>query len=284
MNTPIPPQKQDRQPGSERGMVPRPESDAERFHSARRFEGKTLVVTGGDSGIGRAIALGAAHEGGNVAIVYLNEDDDARETQARALEFGVEARTYRGDVGDESFCKSVIEDVARTFGEIHVLVNNAGEQHPQGSLEKISAEQLERTFRTNIFGYVFMAKAALAHMKSGANIVNIASVTAFKGSERLIDYSATKGAIVSFTRALSNSIVGDRSIRVNCVAPGPIWTPLIPATFSADEVAEFGKDVPMKRPGQPAEVAAGALFLASDQASYISGQTLHVNGGTVVGS
>lgn len=279
----IPPQHQARQPGSERGMVPHPESDAERFHSSRRFAGKSLIVTGGDSGIGRAVAIGAAREGANVAIVYLNEDEDAHETEGRVQTYGGKALSFKGDVGDEDFCKRVVDGIVNAFGPFDVLVNNAGEQHPQSDLEKISASQLERTFRTNIFGYVFMAKAALPHMRAGGSIVNIASVTAYKGSERLIDYSATKGAIVSFTRALSNSIVSKREIRVNCVAPGPIWTPLIPASFSPDEVAEFGKDVPMGRPGQPDEVAAGVLFLASDQASYISGQTLHINGGVVVG-
>ncbi len=284
MNQQLPPQHQNRQPGIQGELHPQPKEDDARLHSARRFEGKTLVVTGGDSGIGRAVALGAAREGANVAFVYLNEDKDAKHAEDEIRSAGAEVVSFKGDVGDENFCRSVIERVVERFGALHVLVNDAGEQHPQPSITEITADQLERTFRTNVFGYFFMAKAAVPHLREGSSIVNIASVTAYEGNPMLIDYSSTKGAIVSFTRALSNALVGEKKIRVNAVAPGPIWTPLIPASFPAEKVKEFGSDTPMKRPGQPSEVAAAVLFLASDQASYISGQTLHVNGGTVVNS
>ncbi len=282
MNAGLPPQHQNRQPGIQGELRPQPKEDDARLHSSRRFEDKIFVITGGDSGIGRAVGLGAAREGANVAIVYLNEDEDAKASQKQMEELGAQTLSFRGDVGDEAFCKSVIDEVVKRFGKLDVLINDAGEQHPQERIGDISAEQLERTFRTNMFGYFFMAKAAIAHMSEGSAIVNVASVTAYEGNATLIDYSSTKGAIVSFTRALSNSIVGKQKIRVNAVAPGPIWTPLIPASYPADRVKDFGKDTPMGRPGQPEEVAAAILFLASDQASYVSGQTLHVNGGTVV--
>ncbi len=282
MNADLPPQHQNRQPGIQGELRPQPKEDDARLHSARRFEDKVFVITGGDSGIGQAVGVGAAREGAGVAFVYLNEDEDAKNSQKQMEELGAQTLAFRGDVGDEAFCKKVIDEVVKRFGKLDVLINDAGEQHPQDDIANISAEQLERTFRTNIFGYFFMAKAALQHMSEGGSIVNVASVTAYEGNPRLIDYSSTKGAIVSFTRALSNAIVGKRKIRVNAVAPGPIWTPLIPASFPADRVKDFGKDTPMGRPGQPAEVAAAILFLASEQASYISGQTLHVNGGTVV--
>ncbi len=282
MSQTLPPQKQDRQPGRQAAMMPQPRSEPASPGSGK-LRDRTVFITGGDSGIGRAVAVGAAAEGANVAFVYLEEDDDAAETCRLVRELECDVLSMRGDVGDEAFCRSAIEETVASFGRLDIVVNNAGEQHVQESPEQITAEQLERTFRTNIFAQFFIVKAALPHLKDGSAIVNIASVTAYEGSPKLVDYSSTKGAIVSFTRALSNSIV-ERGIRVNAVAPGPIWTPLIPATFQADDVKKFGSDVPMKRPGQPHEVAAAVLFLASDDASYISGQTIHVNGGEVVNS
>lgn len=248
-----------------------------------KLRDRTIFITGGDSGIGRAIAIAAANEEANVAFVYLEEDDDAVETCRLVRELERDCISMKGDVGDEGFCRSAIEETVQRYGRLDVVVNNAGEQHLQESPEEITAEQLERTFRTNIFAQFFVVKAALPHLHPGATIVNVASVTAYQGNPKLVDYSSTKGAIVSFTRALSNSVV-ERGIRANAVAPGPIWTPLIPATFPEDKVKTFGQDTPMKRPGQPHEVAAAVIFLASDDSSYISGQTIHVNGGEVVNS
>ncbi|MBV8888207.1 MAG: glucose 1-dehydrogenase [Alphaproteobacteria bacterium] len=276
-----PPQHQDRRPGRESEMSPRPRSQGEQHRGSGKLAGKSAVITGGDSGIGRAVAIAFAREGADVAIVYLEEHDDAQETRRLVEQEGAECLLIAGDVGDEGFCRNAIEQTLARFGRLDVLVNNAAEQHPQESLEEITAGQLERTFRTNIFGQFFMAKAALPHLKAGAAIVNTASVTAYKGSPKLLDYSSTKGAIVSFTRSLAMSLA-NRKIRVNGVAPGPIWTPLIPSTFDAEQVAKFGQDVPLGRPGQPDEVAPCFLFLASDDSSYMSGQILHPNGGEVV--
>lgn len=282
MSQTLPPQHQQRQPGREREMQPRPQS-APSIAGVGKLRDRSVFITGGDSGIGRAVALGAANEGANVAFVYLEEEEDAKETCRLVRELERECLALRGDVGDEAFCQEAVEEAVRRFGRLDVVVNNAGEQHVKERPEEISAEQLERTFRTNIFSQFFVVKAALPHLAAGSAIVNIASVTAYQGNPMLVDYSATKGAIVAFTRALSNSIV-ERGIRVNAVAPGPIWTPLIPATFSEEKVKTFGQDTPMKRPGQPYEVAAAVIFLASDDSSYISGQTIHVNGGEVVNS
>jgi len=279
----LPAQHQERQPGLQSEMRPQPRSDRPERHGAQKLQDRVILITGGDSGIGRAVAVAAAKEGATVAFIYLNEHADAQETRRSIDELERPSFSLAGDVGDEAFCRSAVEGTVQRFGRLDVLVNNAAEQHPQENVEAITREQIERTFRTNIFAQFYMVKAALPHFRNGASIVNIASVTAYEGNPQLIDYSATKGAIVSFTRALSNAII-DRGIRVNAVAPGPIWTPLIPATFPPEKVKEFGKDTPMKRPGQPDEVAAAVIFLASDDASYISGQTLHVNGGQVVNS
>jgi len=273
-----PPQHQERRPGHTEEMRPRPRDKVHEYRAAGKLQGRNALITGGDSGIGRAVAVAFAKEGADVAIVYLNEHEDAAETQRLVEKEGRRCVTIAGDVGDENFCKQAVEQTVRELGGLHCLVNNAAEQHPQESIEKITAEQLERTFRTNIFGYFFMVKHAMPHLKEGATVVNTTSVTAFRGSPQLLDYSATKGAILTFTRSLHQLLI-KKKIRVNAVAPGPIWTPLIPSTFPPDKVKEFGSDVPMGRAGEPEEVAPCYVFLASDDSSYIAGQTLPPNGG-----
>lgn len=276
-----PPQHQDQQPGRESEMTPRPKADDSQYRGSGKLQDKVALITGGDSGIGRSVALFYAKEGADVAILYLNEHDDAKETKRLVEEQGRRAVTIAGDIGDENFCQQAVQQAVDALGKLDILVNNAAEQHPQESIEDISKEQLERTFRTNIFGMFFMTKAAMKHLQEGSAIVNTTSVTAYQGNPTLLDYSSTKGAIVAFTRALSQSLV-EKGIRVNAVAPGPIWTPLITSTFPEDKVANFGKQVPMQRAGQPEEVAPSYVFLASDDSSYISGQVIHPNGGTVV--
>jgi NAD(P)-dependent dehydrogenase (short-subunit alcohol dehydrogenase family) len=276
-----PPQHQNQQPGIEAEMTPKPKSTDSKYRPAGKLEGKVALITGGDSGIGRSVAIFYAKEGADVAIVYLNEEQDAQETKRLVEAEGKRCLTIPGDIGDEKFCQQTVQQTVQELGHLDILVNNAAEQHPQESIENISAEQLERTFRTNIFGMFFMAKAALPHLKEGSTIINTTSVTAYKGNPQLLDYSSTKGAIVAFTRSLSQSLV-KKGIRVNGVAPGPIWTPLIPSTFPEDKVKSFGAQVPMQRAGQPEEVAPSYVFLASDDSSYISGQILHPNGGEVV--
>jgi NAD(P)-dependent dehydrogenase (short-subunit alcohol dehydrogenase family) len=277
----MPPQHQERQPGIEAQMTPRPRAEDRQYRGSGKLEGKVAIITGGDSGIGRAVAIMYAREGADVAVVYLNEHQDAEETKRLVEKEGRRCLPIAGDVGDEAFCRQAVQQAVQELGRLDVLVNNAAEQHPRDSIEQISAEQLERTFRTNIFGMFFMTKAALPHLKEGSAIVNTTSVTAYKGSPQLLDYSATKGAIVAFTRSLSQGLA-EKQIRVNAVAPGPIWTPLIPSTFPEDKVASFGADVPLQRPGQPEEVAPSYVFLASDDSSYMTGQVLHPNGGSVV--
>lgn len=262
-------------------MRPRPVTALPEYRAAGKLRGKAALITGGDSGIGRAVAVAFAKEGADVAIVYLNEHNDAEETKRLVEAEGKQCITLPGDIGDEKFCNKVVEQAARKLGRLDVLVNNAAEQHPQENIEDISAEQLERTFRTNIFAMFYLTKAAMKHLKEGSTIINTTSVTAYRGSAQLLDYSATKGAIVAFTRSLSESLA-DKKIRVNAVAPGPVWTPLIPSTFPAKKVAEFGSDVPMKRAGEPAEIAPCYVFLASTDSSYITGQVLHPNGGELV--
>jgi NAD(P)-dependent dehydrogenase (short-subunit alcohol dehydrogenase family) len=275
------PAQQQAVPGVQSQMRPRPDCGENSYRGARRLAGKVAVITGGDSGIGRAVAIAFAKEGADVAVVYLNEHGDATETKQQVEQEGRRCITIAGDIGDESFCRQAVRRTMNELGQLHILVNNAAEQHPQESIEQITAEQLERTFRTNIFAMFYLVKAALPHLKEGATIINTTSVTAYQGNPMLLDYSSTKGAIVAFTRSLSQSLI-DKGIRVNAVAPGPIWTPLIPATFPPDKVAKFGSDVPMKRPGQPIEVATCFVFLASDDSSYLAGQVLHPNGGTIV--
>jgi NAD(P)-dependent dehydrogenase (short-subunit alcohol dehydrogenase family) len=262
-------------------MTPRPESENPQQRGCEKLRDKVALITGGDSGIGRAVAIAYAKEGADITIVYLNEHEDAKETKRMVEGEGRRCLMIAGDVGDEKFCLQAVQQTVREFGRLDILVNNAAEQHPQESLEQITAEQLERTFRTNIFSYFYMGKAALPHLKEGSTIINTTSVTAYKGSAQLLDYASTKGAIVAFTRSLSQALA-DKQIRVNAVAPGPIWTPLIPSTFPADKVASFGSDVPLKRAGQPEEVAPSYVFLASQDSSYTTGQVLHPNGGTVV--
>jgi NAD(P)-dependent dehydrogenase (short-subunit alcohol dehydrogenase family) len=276
-----PKQHQEQRPGLEHEMTPKPASEARHYRGSEKLKDKVALITGGDSGIGRAVAITFAKEGADVVIVYLNEHEDAKETQAQVEKEGRKCLAVAGDIGDESFCKQAVEMAIKAFGQLDILINNAAEQHPQESIEKISAEQLERTFRTNIFSMFYLTKAALPHLKEGSAIVNSTSVTAYKGNPQLLDYSTTKGAIVAFTRSLSQALVS-KGIRVNGLAPGPIWTPLIPSTFPADKVESFGAQVPMQRAGQPDEIAPSYVFLASDDSSYMSGQILHPNGGEVV--
>ncbi|WP_282034784.1 SDR family oxidoreductase [Metabacillus indicus] len=277
----MPAQHQDVQPGHEDQMNPKPEFDSHQYKGSGKLSDKTAIITGGDSGIGRSVAVHFAREGADVVISYLDEHDDANETRRLVEQEGRQCLLIPGDIGDEAFCGQVVNETVSKFGKIDILVNNAAEQHPQAGIEEISKEQLERTFKTNIFSFFYMTKAALPHLKQGSSIINTSSITAYAGNEQLIDYSATKGAITTFTRSLSMSLV-KKGIRVNGVAPGPIWTPLIPSTFDAEKVSEFGADTPMGRPGQPDELAPSYVFLASSDSSYITGQMIHVNGGKII--
>ena len=276
-----PPQHQKQQPGREYKMKPRPRAEDEKHRGSRKLQDKVAIITGGDSGIGRAVAIAFAKEDADVAVVYLEEEKDANETKRLVEREDRKCLLIAGDVGQEKFCQKAVEDTINELGKIDILVNNAAEQHPQDSIEKITEKQLERTFRTNIFSFFFMTKAALKHLKKGAAIINTTSVTAYKGNPQLLDYSSTKGAITAFTRSLSQSLT-HKGIRVNGVAPGPIWTPLIPSSYSSKDVETFGAEVPLGRPGQPEEIAPSFVFLASDDSSYMTGQILHPNGGTVV--
>jgi NAD(P)-dependent dehydrogenase (short-subunit alcohol dehydrogenase family) len=275
------PQTQNQQPGQESEMRPKPEAERVEYPGSNKLLGKVAIVTGGDSGIGRAVAIAFAKEGADVVIAYLNEDADANEARRLIEEAGRRCITVAGDLGESQHCQSVVDTTLAAFGRIDIVVNNAGEQHPENALESIDDEQILNTFRTNVFATFYLTRSALPHLQKGSSVINTTSVTAYRGSPHLLDYSATKGAIVSFTRSLSLALA-DRGIRVNAVAPGPIWTPLIPSTFDAEKVAKFGADTPMKRPGQPDEVAGCYVFLASKEASYISGQVLHPNGGEII--
>ncbi len=280
----FPPQHQDRQPGLEYVMEPRPAS--ERPGGGRKLEGKTAVITGGDSGIGRAVAYDFVKEGAAVVLIYYDEERDAKETEERIAELGGTCLLIRGDLRDRKFVCSCIEQTVERFGRLDILVNNHGVQYIQRSILDISPEQLNLVFQNNVISFFYLIQAALPHMKRGGSIINTTSVTAYQGNKDLIDYSATKGAIVALTRSLALSLA-EQGIRVNGVAPGPIWTPLIPASFSAEEAATFGRKtsrVPMMRAGQPGEVSPCYVFLASDDASYMTGQVLHPNGGTIVGA
>ncbi len=277
----LPPQQQDRQPGLEHLMNPAPKFHSTSYKGSGKLTDKVAIISGGDSGIGRAVAVHYAIEGANVVISYLNEHEDAEKTKQYIEEQGQKCLLIPGDIGDEATCKQIVDKTIGEFGKIDIVVNNAAEQHPQKGIEDITSEQLERTFRTNIFSFFYLTKAALPHLKNGSAIINTSSITAYAGNKQLLDYSATKGAITTFTRSLALSLA-NKGIRVNGVAPGPIWTPLIPSTFTADQVSTFGSDTPMKRPGQPEELAPAYVYLASEDSSYMSGQILHVNGGKVV--
>ena len=277
----FPPQHQNHQPGIESEMDPRPKFVDSNYKAGGKLAGKTAIITGADSGIGKAVAIYFAKEGADVTIAYLNEHQDAEETKQLIEAEGRRCLLFSGDIGEEDHCKGIVNQTIEQFGKLDILVNNAAEQHPQQSLLNITAAQLEKTFRTNIFSCFYMTKMALPYLKKGASIINTASITAYEGNEQLLDYSATKGAIVSFTRSLAKSLA-PQGIRVNGVAPGPIWTPLIPSTFPADQVATFGSNTLMERAGQPFELAPSYVFLASDDSSFVSGQMIHVNGGKVV--
>lgn len=281
ISTPFPPQHQSQQPGIESQMNPRPLYDNPNYKGSGKLKDKVAVITGGDSGQGRAIAVAFAKEGADIVIVYLNEHSDAEETKQAVEQRGRRCTLIAGDIGDENFCREVVEKTINEYHKLDVLVNNAAEQHVQTCLESITTEQMEKTFRTNFYSIFFLTRAALPHMQPGSTIINAASLTAYEGNPQLIDYSATKGAIVAFTRSLSKSL-HSKGIRVNGVCPGNIWTSLIPASFPADQVANWGAKTPMKRAGQPQEIAPAYVFLASEDSSYMSGQFLHINGGIVI--
>jgi NAD(P)-dependent dehydrogenase (short-subunit alcohol dehydrogenase family) len=276
----FPPQQQE-QPGLRSRMEPKPRTSAPTYRAAGKLEGKAAIITGGDSGIGRAVSILFAREGADVAILYLKEHQDAGETRDEVEKAGRRCILVDGDVGDPAFCRQAVAAAVKAFGKIDILVNNAGEQHAWRSIEDVTHEQLEKTFKTNIFSMFYMVQEVLPHMGEGGIIINSSSVTAYQGHPDLLDYSATKGAIVAFTRSISLHLIG-RGIRVNGVAPGPVWTPLIPASFDEEKVSRFGRNTPMGRAGQPDEIAPCYVFLASDDSSYMNGQMLHPNGGRIV--
>lgn len=278
----IPKQNQNHQPGDEHKMHPEPEFIRAHYKGSGKLMGKAALITGGDSGIGRSVAVHFAREGADVAIVYFDEHEDANKTKELVEAEGQKCLLLPGDLKDEKFCQGVVAQTVATLGKLNIVVNNAAVQFPKETMEEIKPAQVRETFETNIYPFFYVTQHALEHMQEGDCIINTTSVTAYRGSIHLLDYSSTKGAIVSFTRSAAG-MLAKKGIRVNAVAPGPIWTPLIPATFTADEVAEFGKDVPMERPGQPSEVGPAYVFLASQDASYITGQVIHINGGEVVG-
>jgi NAD(P)-dependent dehydrogenase (short-subunit alcohol dehydrogenase family) len=278
----VPAQHQSQQPGIEKEMTPKPEFIRQNYRGSGKLEGKAALITGGDSGIGRSVAVHFSREGCDVAIVYKPEEQaDAEETRQLVEAEGRRCLLLPGDLRDAAFCQSIVEQTVSHLGKLNVLVNNAAEQHPEGDFEDITDEHLLSTYQTNIFSFFRVTRAAMKHLQPGDSIINTTSVTAYRGSQELVDYSSTKGAITSFTRSLSKQLA-EKGIRVNAVAPGPIWTPLIPATFDEEKVASFGQQVPMKRPGQPSEVGPAYVFLASEDASYFTGQVLHPNGGEVV--
>jgi NAD(P)-dependent dehydrogenase (short-subunit alcohol dehydrogenase family) len=280
--TSFPKQEQNKQPGDEFKMDPEPEIIRHDYTGSGKLKGKTALITGGDSGIGRSVAVHFAREGANIAIAYFNEDEDAKKTKMLVEKEGAKCLLIKGDLKKQSFSKKIVARTKETFGSLNILVNNAAMQFPTENPEEISTKNLKATFETNIYPFFYTIEEAVKYLKKGDCIINTASVTAYRGSDHLLDYSSTKGAIVTFTRSLSSMLV-DKGIRVNGVAPGPIWTPLIPASFKKDEVAKFGSDTPMKRAGQPSEIGPAYVFLASDDASYMTGQIIHINGGELVG-
>lgn len=277
------PKQQQEIPGSQSEMRPAPETIREDYQGSGKLVGKVALITGGDSGIGRAVAVHFAREGAKVAIIYLNEDEDAQATRTMVEDEETECFVISGDIGNRDFCKQSVEAVYNKYGALNILVNNAAEQHPHDDFATLDLDLMEKTFKTNIFSMFYVSQAAIKYMERGDSIINTTSIVAYQGRSALIDYGATKGAIVSFTRSL-NSALAEKDIRVNAVAPGPIWTPLIPSTFDEEHVAKFGKNTMMGRPGQPSEVGPAYVFLASKDASYISGQVIHVNGGEAVES
>jgi NAD(P)-dependent dehydrogenase (short-subunit alcohol dehydrogenase family) len=274
------PQQDQAAPGKEENMHPRPIIIREDYRGSGKLKDRKALITGADSGIGRAVAVHFAREGADVTVVYREQDDDAVKTRELVKREGGKCQLIKKDIRSWQNCQQCVEEALSAMGKVDILVNNAGEQHPHDNIDEMDLEMMEATFRTNIFAMMQMCKAALPYMHKGNSIINSSSVTAYRGSSHLLDYASTKGAIISFTRSLSQNLAG-QDIRVNAVAPGPIWTPLIPSTF--DDLEKFGKQVPMQRPGQPAEVAPAYVFLASEDASYITGQTLHINGGEMIG-
>lgn len=278
----VPEQKQDKSPGLESLMNPNPVFDDPNYEGSGKLSGKVAIITGGDSGIGKAAAVAYAKEGANIAIIYYDEHSDAEVTQKIIESKGSKCLLLPGDITDDNFCKSSVQKTIETFNKIDILVNNSAFQYPQNSIEDISNEQLDKTFKTNIYSMFYMTRAVMPHFNPGCCIINTASITAYAGDELLLDYSATKGAVVTFTRSLALSLIG-RNIRVNAVAPGPVWTPLIPSSFSKEHVGKFGTDTPIGRPAQPVDLAPAYVYLASPESSYVTGQTIHVNGGAFIG-
>ena len=278
----FPAEKQIEQPGKEHKMDVKPEFIRKSYKGSGKLKNKVAIITGGDSGIGKAVAVHFAREGADVAIIFYNEEKDARQTKRLVEKEGRKCLIIQGDIADELFCINSIKQIKKELGKINILVNNAAEQHPEEDFENITSNQIRNTFETNIFSFFYLTKEALKYMQKGDSIINSTSITAFRGSHHLIDYSSTKGAILSFTRSLSKNLA-EKGIRVNAVAPGPVWTPLIVSTFDNDKIKKFGQDVPLGRAGQPSEIAPAYVLLASDDGSYITGQTIHVNGGEVVG-
>lgn len=279
----IPPQSQERKPALESEMTPKPEYDDSSYRGSGKLLDKVALITGGDSGIGRAVAVYYAKEGADVAIVYLDEDHDAEVTKQAVTSYGRRCLLIPGDIRNEDFCRQAVEKTVEELGKLDILVNNAAEQYFEESMEEIDSARLESIFGTNIFSMFYFTKAAIPHLREGSTIINTTSINAYKGNSTLLSYSTTKGAILAFTRSISQPLL-EKGIRVNGVAPGPIWTPFIPDAFPAEMVKGFGKQVPMQRPGQPKEVAPCFVFLASEDSSYMAGQVLHPNGGVVVGA